>query len=175
MRPPQTSQERKDHPIFLGCIRYFPFSLSKVALLSKLGNEKHNPGQPMHHARGKSADHADCIARHLSEVGTIDPDTGLDHAVSLAWRALALLQELGESKYGAELAPGAKCESVPEPFIPVKGAVYNAPPGTCELLLMWDYRRDTPRFADCDCTVIWTSGPISGSVTGYDSRKLTKC
>jgi hypothetical protein len=123
MKPAETSAERKNHPVFRGVIRYFPYALEKVAAVSRLGNEKHNPGQEMHHARGKSSDHGDCIARHLAQVGTIDPETGLDHACSLAWRALALLQELGETKYGAPLAPGAK---LPAPGTEGPGVVVAA-------------------------------------------------
>jgi len=60
----------------------------------------------LHHARGKSTDHADCIVRHLTERGTPDP-SGFSHTVMVAWRALALLQEELEVA-GAPLARGAK-------------------------------------------------------------------
>lgn len=83
---------RKDFPLFSGCIDYFPDALLLVARLSKIGNDKHNPGQPLHWSKDKSPDHADCLARHLLDHGEIDPDTGLSHTVSVAWRALALLQ-----------------------------------------------------------------------------------
>lgn len=86
------SQERKDTPIYSGVVKYFPLALAEIARLSKTGNDKHNPGQPLHWSRGKSNDHADCVMRHLMEVGTIDPDDGHRHATKLAWRALALLQ-----------------------------------------------------------------------------------
>ena len=108
MSPPTTSAERKAMPVFSGCLNYFPAALQLVSVLSKLGNDKHNPGEPLHHARGKSMDHGDCIVRHQLEAGTIDPDTGLDHAVGVAWRALAQLQELAEKRYGWPMAPGAK-------------------------------------------------------------------
>lgn len=108
MQPDDSSQGRKDTPVFSGCMNYFPAALALVARLSKVGNDKHNPGEPMHHARGKSSDHADCIARHLSQIGTIDPETGFDHKVMVAWRALALLEESAESDYGWPVAPGAK-------------------------------------------------------------------
>ena len=108
MSPPATSAERKAMPVFSGCLNYFPAALQLVSVLSRLGNEKHNPGEPLHHARGKSMDHGDCITRHQLEVGTIDPDTDLDHAVGVAWRALAQLQELAEKRYGWPMAPGAK-------------------------------------------------------------------
>jgi len=104
---PSGSAERKGIPLATGCLYYFPAALAEVARLSKAGNDKHNPGQPLHHARGKSTDHADCIIRHQIDVGTIDPDTGFDHAVMVAWRALAQLQEILEGR-GAPLARGAK-------------------------------------------------------------------
>jgi hypothetical protein len=103
---PKNSAERKNIPLCSGVLDYFPAALAEVAKLSNLGNDKHNPGQPLHWARGKSMDHADCIARHLVDRGVIDPDTGLSHTVEVAWRALALLQEECEAK-GAPVARGA--------------------------------------------------------------------
>lgn len=82
-----------------GVIDYFPLAIIEVARISKRGNDQHNPGQPLHWARGKSADHADCIARHLIERGTIDTD-GQRHSAKAAWRALALLQEELEAAAG---------------------------------------------------------------------------
>ena len=84
-------QARKEMPIARGLFDYFPDACAYVAHVSYKGNEQHNPGQPMHWAREKSTDHADCIARHLIERGGIDDD-GIRHAGKLAWRALALLQ-----------------------------------------------------------------------------------
>ncbi len=104
---PVDSAARKAVPLTTGCLDYFPAALAAVARLSKFGNDKHNPGEPLHHARGKSMDHADCIARHLVDRGVIDPDTGMSHSVEIAWRALALLQEELEAA-GAPLARGAK-------------------------------------------------------------------
>jgi hypothetical protein len=82
---------RKRTPITSGVLDYFPAALAAVAEISVKGNEQHNPGQPLHWARGKSQDHADCITRHLIERGSIDID-GARHSAKLAWRALALLQ-----------------------------------------------------------------------------------
>lgn len=100
------SAARKDIPLARGVLDYFPAALAEVAMLSKAGNDKHSPGEEMHHARGKSTDHADCIMRHLMERGTVDTD-GFLHEVKVAWRALALLQEALEQR-GAPLARGAK-------------------------------------------------------------------
>lgn len=87
----QDSRIRKEHPIARGLLDYFPDALWEVSHVSFVGNEQHNKGQPMHWAREKSSDHADCIARHLIQRGTTDDD-GLSHTAKLAWRSLALLQ-----------------------------------------------------------------------------------
>ena len=88
---PTDSQERKGIPITTGVLDYFPLAIAEVAKCSKAGNDQHNPGQPLHWAKGKSTDHADCIPRHLIDRGTFDTD-GIRHSAKLAWRALALLQ-----------------------------------------------------------------------------------
>lgn len=91
MALPSGSKERKELPVCTGVLDYFPDAIAEVAQVSKQGNDQHNPGEPLHWAREKSADHADCIARHLLERGTQDVD-GMRHSAKLAWRALALLQ-----------------------------------------------------------------------------------
>lgn len=82
---------RKSMPISTGVLDYFPLALAEVAVVSKAGNDQHNPGQPLHWDKTKSLDHADCIARHLIDRGARDTD-GMRHSAKLAWRALALLQ-----------------------------------------------------------------------------------
>jgi hypothetical protein len=104
---PTDSAARKNTPMARGCLDYFPAAFAAVAQLSKAGNDKHNPGEELHHARGKSADHADCILRHLVDRGTVDPEDGIRHSVKVAWRALALLQEELEAA-GAPKARGAR-------------------------------------------------------------------
>ena len=97
---PQDAKARKDMPIARGVLDYFPAAIAAVAEVSRIGNEQHNPGQPMHWAKGKSTDHADCIVRHLIERGTLDTD-GVRHSAKVAWRALALLQtEIDEESNG---------------------------------------------------------------------------
>lgn len=96
---PSDSGERKRIPIISGALDYFPLALLEVAKISMAGNEQHNPGKPLHWNRDKSADHADCIGRHLIERGLIDTD-GERHTAKLAWRALALLQGEMEGVYG---------------------------------------------------------------------------
>lgn len=89
---PTDSKTRKSTPITTGVLDYFPDAIAAVARVSKAGNDKHNPGQPMHWSRDKSTDHLDCIGRHLTEHGHFDPETGELHDAALAWRALANLQ-----------------------------------------------------------------------------------
>lgn len=88
---PEDAKARKDLPMARGLLDYFPDALAEVSYVSKVGNDQHNPGQPMHWAKGKSTDHADCIVRHLVDRGGMDND-GLRHSAKVAWRALALLQ-----------------------------------------------------------------------------------
>jgi hypothetical protein len=111
------SAARKATPIFSGVMRYFPDALAAVARLSKKGNDKHNPGEPLHWSREKSTDHGDCIARHQITFDQIDPESGEYHAAGVAWRALAQLQLLEEAKRLGDLAgPMGKVEPrVPEP------------------------------------------------------------
>lgn len=110
---PTTTKKRKGIPITTGLLDYFPAALAEVAKVSRAGNEKHNPGEPMHWARGKSMDQADCIGRHLLERGNIDPETGQRHSAQLAWRALALLQ-LEMEEAGAQVARAARVPDNPE-------------------------------------------------------------
>lgn len=90
--PVKDAQWRKERPLWSGVLRYFPDALLEVAHVSYVGNEQHNPGQPLHWDRSKSRDEGDAAARHLVEAGTIDSD-GTRHSAKAAWRALALLQK----------------------------------------------------------------------------------
>ena len=108
------SSERKGFPITTGFLDYFPDAVAAAAEVSFLGNQKHNPGQPLHHSRGKSSDHADCIGRHLMQRGGFEEITisGVKHLVrhsaALFWRAAALLQEELEAEKGYALPRGAR-------------------------------------------------------------------
>ena len=83
---------RKGMPIATGVLDYFPDALLAVSEVSRIGNEQHNPGSPLHWDRSKSGDESDALVRHLLERGTIDDD-GIRHSAKTAWRALALLQK----------------------------------------------------------------------------------
>jgi hypothetical protein len=88
---PEDSATRKNIPVTTGVIDYFPRALAYIAMISKYGNDKHNPGEPLHWAREKSTDHADCIARHLIDRGTKDSE-GFRHSGYMGWRSLANLE-----------------------------------------------------------------------------------
>ena len=107
MSLPSNSSERKGIPIVTGVMDYFPDALAAVAKVSRAGNDKHNPGEPLHWTRGRSSDHRDSIGRHLMETGGIDPDTGQRYSAELAWRALANLQQELEEAGEAELSRGS--------------------------------------------------------------------
>jgi hypothetical protein len=89
---PSGAQERKKIPLYSGLVKYFPDALVEVARLSQVGNDQHNPGQPLHWDRSKSTDEHDTLLRHLWDAGTLDKD-GIRHSAKVAWRALAALQK----------------------------------------------------------------------------------
>jgi hypothetical protein len=112
------SARRKRAPIGTGVLDYFPDALWQMAELSYWGNEKHNPGEPLHDARSKSNDDADCLQRHFMSRGTWDSMTLKDgrvvkvrHSVAMAWRACRIAQieienDVPEGEYG--MARGAR-------------------------------------------------------------------
>lgn len=103
-----SSEERKKYPVTTGVFDYFRDALFAVARVSYAGNEKHNPGQPLHWARGKSVDDIDALGRHLLERDEIDPDTQEIVLAQAAWRALATLQKALEKKYNIMPPPACK-------------------------------------------------------------------
>jgi hypothetical protein len=109
---PTDPKERKGFPVCTGVLDYFPDAIAAVAAVSKAGNEQHNPGEPLHWARGKSMDQADTIVRHLMERGTLDTD-GHRHSAKVAWRALALLQLEIEAATGCSISRGSSAAESP--------------------------------------------------------------
>ncbi len=123
---PTDSTARKGVPLFSGVRRYAPAAFMLMAETSKAGNDKHNPGQPLHHARGKSTDHGDCIDRHMSDVQDIEAalERGAERSPEnlkqlreelgqLMWRTALYVQEAAEKYLGAPLAPGARLPAPP--------------------------------------------------------------
>ena len=89
---PTEAAARKAVPVATGVVDYFPDALVAVAELSRVGNDQHNPGKPLHWDRSKSGDESDALMRHFIDRGTIDTD-GVRHSAKVAWRALAMLQK----------------------------------------------------------------------------------
>jgi hypothetical protein len=89
-------------------MNYFPDALLLVAWVSRVGNEKHNPGQPLHWDKSKSQDEPDAEARHMLDYfRKLPPDPGLEelgrlgHLASKAWRALGDLQRACDEERAA--------------------------------------------------------------------------
>jgi hypothetical protein len=70
--------------------------LAAVAFTSKVGNDQHHHGEPLHWDKSKNTDHLDCLARHIIDKDSLDTD-GVPHMFKIAWRALALLETALES------------------------------------------------------------------------------
>lgn len=108
---PTDSVFRKEFPIESGVNQYFPAAIVCMAAWSKFNNNKHNPGEPLHHSRNKSGDHEECVARHNFDIADAqvrkDDLTELEEATAVFWRAGARLQILCE-RLGAPLAPAAR-------------------------------------------------------------------
>ena len=119
---PTDAATRKKFPVASGFMDYFPDAIAAVSNLSYIGNEQHNPGQPLNWARGKSTDEADTMLRHFLQRGTLDTD-GIRHSVKMAWRSMALLQkelEAEEEYTKADQNVDAKLPDVQT--IPVQGS-----------------------------------------------------
>lgn len=94
------SAARKRQPIATGVIAYFPRALAAIAEVSRRGNEKHNPGAPLHWAKEKSTDEADSAMRHICDALEFGPQAldaeGVPHLRSACWRMLAWLERVEE-------------------------------------------------------------------------------
>jgi len=100
MTLPTDAAARKAIPVYSGFIKYFPRGMIAVAELSRIGNDQHNPGKPLHWDRSKSGDEMDALVRHmLDDAMGVPTDTdGVLHATKLAWRAMGNLEKLLEKK-----------------------------------------------------------------------------
>jgi hypothetical protein len=81
-------------PIWTGVLQYFPDVWAEIVKVSVLGNAQHNPGEPLHWARGKSTDHMDSALRHMLDHAAGSPtDTdGAYHLAKAIWRLCAQFQ-----------------------------------------------------------------------------------
>lgn len=114
---PIDSAERKQSPVWSGVMQYAPAAIAAISRTSMKGNAKHNPGEPLHHARGKSADHQDCIARHLLDYDalrtarargeSVDTSALVLELEQFGWRSVMFVQEQLEELGVAPRAPRA--------------------------------------------------------------------
>lgn len=105
---PTDDKSRKALPIFDGCIMYFPDALLAVAEVSRIGNDQHNPGEPLHWAKHKSMDQFNTGLRHqIDHAQGIRYDTdGARHLAKAAWRILAATQIDIEAEYAGMTVEG---------------------------------------------------------------------
>ena len=89
---PEDPKERKGVPLYSGVVKYFPRALAAVAVLSKKGNDQHNPGKPLHWDRSKSGDELDALMRHIVD----------EEWEAVAWRALAHCEKEIENGYSPD-------------------------------------------------------------------------
>jgi hypothetical protein len=90
--------KRKGQPVTSGVLNYFPDAIKYVSVVSRVGNEQHQPNTPLHWDKSKSSDELDALVRHLIDhnVNPLDDD-GVLHLGKVAWRALAALQRYLDS------------------------------------------------------------------------------
>lgn len=90
----EEAQKRKNIPVYSGFIKYFPRAILAVAKLSKVANDQHNPGEPLHWAKEKSTDELDALMRHMIDdtLGEKTDTDGILHFTKCAWRAMANLE-----------------------------------------------------------------------------------
>jgi hypothetical protein len=127
------STKRKQHPVATGVIDYFPDALMEIANVSYIGNEQHNPGQPLHWDRSKSTDEADALMRHFIQRGEIDED-GTRHTAKIAWRALAMLQKELEAAKIQLPGPSSSASGSPSGAQKLYRHTYSHSPASSKLL-----------------------------------------
>lgn len=91
---PIDNKARKALPLWDFLMQYFPDAFVEVCKVAVVGNNQHNPGEPLHWAREKSTDQMNTAFRHLFDYGRgtkLDVD-GVLHLAKAIWRLSAQLQ-----------------------------------------------------------------------------------
>lgn len=91
---PTTPDHRKHYPLWTGVMLYFPDAMLAVSEVSRVGNEQHNPNEPLHWAREKSTDQMNTATRHMLDhsLGNHKDTDGTWHLAKAVWRLCAELQ-----------------------------------------------------------------------------------
>ena len=93
------AQERKKIPVYSGFVKYFPNAIKEVAVCSRIANEQHHAGKPLHWDMDKSTDELDAMMRHLIDhISEPIDDDGIRHITKVAWRAMAMLERILTNK-----------------------------------------------------------------------------
>lgn len=95
MTLPTDDKARKALPLYDFMFGYFPDAWLEVVKVAVAGNDQHNPGEPLHWARGKSMDQMNTAFRHIFDYGTgvpVDEKDGCHHLAKAIWRLMARLQ-----------------------------------------------------------------------------------
>jgi len=104
---PSDPSERKKIPVYSGVIRYFPDAIAEVAIISREGNDQHNPGTELHWDRSKSTDELDAMMRHVLDGANPGQciNQRIKEAAARTWRSLADLQKLCEKRDSPKAQP----------------------------------------------------------------------
>lgn len=91
---PTDAKERKQLQLYTFMFKYFPDAWLEVVRVAHLGNEQHNPGEPLHWARGKSTDQMNAAFNHIFDygLGVKKDSSGSYHLSNAIWRLMAQLQ-----------------------------------------------------------------------------------
>lgn len=91
---PTEDAARKELQLWTFLTEYFPDSFVEVVKVAVAGNRQHNPGQPLHWAKGKSTDQMNTAFRHQwdHKMGTAKDVDGCYHLAKAIWRLSAELQ-----------------------------------------------------------------------------------
>lgn len=111
MSLPTDDKARKALPLFTFLTEYFLDAFIEVCRVAVLGNEQHNPGQPLHWAREKSTDQLNTAFRHMLDhkMGNVKDIDGAYHLAKAIWRLSAELQLRVEAdREPAEVSEHAK-------------------------------------------------------------------
>lgn len=108
MSLPTDAAARKRLQLYTFMFTYFPDAWLAVVDVARSGNDQHNPGEPLHWARGKSTDQMNAAFNHVFDYGLgeqCDTD-GCYHLAKAIWRLSAQLQLDIEAKLqgGKEIA-----------------------------------------------------------------------
>lgn len=173
MSLPTENKGRKAIPLYAFLTGYFPDAIVELVRVAVAGNEQHNPGEPLHWARGKSMDQLNTAMRHLFDHGQgatydTEPDAVLAaidfegrgyrtmHLAKAAWRLLAEIQLLCEARAALDLM------SLDAPTPPYVGLQETPPPPAV-------YTGERPRCWGCNAAQNDPHGPGCVAVATYDS------